>query len=177
MAASASALEAHARDQIRFFSNTGKQDRETWVIEAWCRLTGKTCCSIVKGERPDFTVGAEKVEIIEVLQPKRRRQDEVKKDAQEIFAGRLPQPRCAGSLNEVTTKGPLWILNAISAKTQKYHSICTDDWILLLYVNLSCWRSIPWDLVRSRLVAASHPFKQIDALGADGNEVIKLFLR
>ena len=108
-------LEADAEDQMRFFSNAGKKDRETWVIDAWCRHTGRTDCSIVGRERPDFTVGLEKLEIREVLLPQRRRQDEVKKDAAEISAGRLPQPHCAGSLNDVATDGHLWILNGVSA--------------------------------------------------------------
>lgn len=177
MIAIATDVEAHARDQIHFFSNAGKKERETWVIEAWCRLTGKRDCSIVEGERPDFTVGLEKVEISEVLRPEQRRQDTVKKDVAEILAGRFPQPQNAGSLNEAAAKGHLWVLNGVSAKIQKYHSICTDDWILLLYVNLSFWRNIRWELVKSPLMLSSPPFKQIDVLSADGSEAIEIFSR
>lgn len=177
MSAIATELEDHAREQIRFFSNAGKKDREKWVVEAWCRLTGRTACSIAEGERPDFVVGLEQVEISEILHPEPRRQDAVRKDAAEIAMGRFPQPRDAGSLDEVLAEGHLWVLNGVSAKTQKYRSIPTSNWILLLYVNVSFWKRIRWELVESQLILASPPFRQIEVLGADGNAVITVFPR
>ena len=67
-----------ARSQIHFFSNAGKKEREKWVIDKWCRLTGRECYLIVEAEGPDLTVGPEKVEMAEVMRPDRKRQDECK---------------------------------------------------------------------------------------------------
>ncbi len=177
MTALAAELEAHFKDQIHFFSNGGKKERERWVVEAWCRPGGRNGFSIVDGERPDFTVDGEKVEVSEALRPHRRRHDACKEDLAEMAAGRLPSPRYAGSLEEVLAGGHLWALNGIDAKIEKYRSTATSDWVLLLYVNFSFWQRVRWELVRSQLTATPPPFKRIDALSADGKDVIPLFSR
>jgi hypothetical protein len=86
------------------FSSQGKKQRETWVVEAWCRLSSRQKCLIVERQRPEFTVDNEKVEIVEVLYPGRNRQAELTNDAQAISEERFPEPRVAGSFEEIQKK-------------------------------------------------------------------------
>lgn len=156
-----------ARDQIRFFSNANKKEREKWVIENWCRITGRIGSRITKGEAPDYVVNEEGVEIVEVLLPDRKRHDECKMEG-------LAQPCNAGSLERTVAQGHLWLLKIIDAKAKKYGS-GAKGWVLLLYVNFSFWQRIDWDFLKSKLAATQPQFKRVDALTADGQTVVTLF--
>ncbi len=68
------------QDDVAFFSNASKDDRERWILEHWCALNGHDASRAVKGEAPDFTVDDVSIEIVEVLGKGRRRHQEYKDD-------------------------------------------------------------------------------------------------
>ena len=162
------------REDRRFCSDAGKPARDRWVFEHWCRRMGKESSAFVQGEGPDFCRGQEYVEITEAVPPGCRRQDEFKKAESELLAGKSPQPWDSVSLEEVLMGGHCWVLNAIAAKARKYRS-AARGWVLVVYVNFSFWQRVCWDLVKSQLGASPPPFECIDALSADGSQVILLF--
>lgn len=168
------ALARVAKDQEYFFSNEGKKPRERWILEHWLACAGKTHLHFAEGEAPDFTVGDESIEIVEVLEPERRRHADAKADAVELRAGRFPSPRVAADLESVKNRGQDWILHQIDAKAQKYRTTAAT-WTLLLYVNVSWAGEIDWGSIKHELATFPRPFRRIEALTADGQHVIPLF--
>jgi len=136
-----------SRDDLRFFSNPGRNDREQWVFEHWCALTGRTPGNYNKGESPDFYSAGEAVEITEVQQPGRRRGDEARKAVEALQLGNVPDATDGGDLKSVLEHAHSWITSAIGKKAQKY-GIKANDWILLVYVNYSFSDRTQWDRVR-----------------------------
>jgi hypothetical protein len=167
-------LATLAENEQRFFSNEGKKSRERWVLERWLAHSGKSHLHFTEGEAPDFTVGDESVEIVEVLERGRRRHADVKTDAVELRAGGLPSPRVAADLESVKNRGRDWILQQIDAKAQKYRTSAAT-WTLLLYVNVPWPGKTDWAAIRQELAAHLRPFRRIEALTADGQHVIPLF--
>lgn len=168
-------LEA-ADDDRKFFSNKGKDDRESWVMEKWCALTKRTFSCFTKSESPDFVSEDESVEIVEVLESGRRRQDEVKQTFEEIkCAAKENRPpdykkliHDGPELREIEANGKKWIVDEVNKKANKYGTKA-NGWILLIYLNVSFADRINLSLVRQEVSCLSpNPFKEIHLLYPSG---------
>ena len=154
-----------AREDLRFFSNPGRNHREQWVFEHWCALTRRNPGDYRKGESPDFDSAGEAVEITEVQRPGRKRGDEARKEVEALQLGNIPDPTDGGDLKSVIEHAHCWVASAIAKKAQKY-GIKANDWILLVYVNYSFSDRTQWDRVR-QFVATLSTFKAVHVLTAD----------
>lgn len=163
------ALIQQAGDDLRFMSNAGKAEREQWVLDCWCHISGRSVAGFVKGESPDFTSSNEAVEITEVLLPGRKRGDEYLTILRELGHGNLPEPTDVGDLQLVLNQAHVWIADAVSVKSQRYKS-CANGWSLLVYANYPFCDRTRWDLARQR-VASDTDFSAIHVLTANGEQV------
>jgi hypothetical protein len=161
---------------VTYFSNTFKDNRERWVFERWCHLTGRNFSLAVKGEAPDFTLGNEQIEIVEVLETSRRRHQEYKDD---LKAATVSAPGITGfvhnkaDLEEIKTQAHQWVLATIAEK-QRHYGSSAKTWTLLLYANFSFANKADWRSVVSALASNPSGFHEIHALLADGTSTVPL---
>lgn len=161
-----------AKVDLRLVSNAGRVERERWVLDRWCALTGRSSEGFVKGEPPDFTSLSDDVEITEIMLPGRKRGDEFKATVQAFQQGLLPALSDAAELQEVVAQAHNWIADAVFAKAQHY-GVIANGWILLVYANYAFSTRTQWPLIRQR-TAGAVTFKEIHVLTADGQQVQRL---
>lgn len=154
-------------------SNAGRDERERHVLDTWCALTGTRPQKVDKRERPDFVVDGESIEVVEVQNPGRRRQDEYKQDVMSLESGMMPEPREGLDLQDVVRESADWIADAIIKKAQKYGH-AADSWTLIVYGNYDWFDRTDWNKVRVIVAAKVQTFKRIDVLSADEKKVIAI---
>jgi hypothetical protein len=72
-----SELVRAAQDDRAFFSNEHKLTRERWVVDRWLLARGVVGADVQPGgDPPDFIVDGYGVEVVELLEPDRRRGDD-----------------------------------------------------------------------------------------------------
>jgi hypothetical protein len=166
-------LVVEAGEVMAFFSNGGKKERERWVLDHWLASTGRLLTNLEEGERPDFTVDGVGIEVVEVLEPERRRCDEYRADKDSIAQGGSALWKDSVDSEAVRSKAHEWICNCVSKKAEKYGQLATG-WILLIYANYSWWQHTEWQAVRDNVAREVVCFSEIVALGADGEMVINI---
>jgi hypothetical protein len=169
---SATELLAGCRDDIRFFSNGSKDDRERWIFDRWCAQTGRNAAQGIKGESPDFTLNDEQIEIVEVLEPGRKRHKEFKDDLTTLHNGASQD---GGLVHDgpglETTKNfaHKWLLDAIRAKHKRYGP-SSASWTLLVYADFTFANRTDWQAVVTDLNRTPPGFARIEILFPDGTE-------
>lgn len=164
-------------EDVRFFANAGKDEREQWILERWMSLRNVKDRPVRGGNPPDFIVNGDEIEIVEVQRPGRRRHDEVRNYAKTAASGVAPEPLMGLALADARSHGPTWLLNAVRAKSAHYDPAGACDWILLVYANFSWSRWVDYALLRARLVADPPIFRRVEVLTADGSAAHVVFAR
>jgi hypothetical protein len=168
-------LVSVCEDDVRFFRNPGKEDRERWVFDNWCRLTGRDSTQASKGEAPDFTLGSEQIEIVEVMAKGRKRHDETKKA---LASAKAHPPELVihdgSELKTVRRKADGWLRKTIEAK-EAHYGPSAQDWILLIYVNFDFVAQTDWAAVRSDLSSRTSVFSRMEVLMPDGQSHIVVY--
>ncbi len=165
------------REQARFFSNPGREQREAWVLERWLDLRGLTqSAKVEKSEAPDFFVEGQAVEVVEVQRPGRRRHDEEREDAAFAEGGAFPPVREGLSLADARQEGGRWILNAIRSKSKRYGTRA-QDWLLLVYANFFWSESLDYEPLREALRVSPPVFRAVVVLTGNGATVHTVFSR
>ena len=163
-------LTVNAEDDLRFFSNSGKKDRERWVFDRWRQITNMPSLAPIEGEGPDFVFAGESVEIVEVLRPNRLRHKEYKADVKDLKQGQLPNPHDGADLQDVIQNASCWVSDAVLTKANHYGSVA-QQWILVVYANYSWCDRTEWARIRADVTDGTKTFKRIDILTADGTRV------
>jgi hypothetical protein len=172
---SSASLVGASHDDVAYFSNTAKDARERWVFERWCSLTGRNAACAIKGERPDFTLNGEGIEVTEVMEPGRRRHREYKDSLRELVANPQSIPiHDSLGLETILHFSQQWILDRIIAKANHYGAPARD-WSLVIYANYSFVDRTNWSAVRASLISGPRVFNRIEALLADGQSQITLY--
>jgi hypothetical protein len=164
-------------DEVRFFSGARKDDRERWVFDHWCSLTGRNASHGTKGEGPDFELNGELIEIVEVLVKGRKRHKEYLDDLAALHTG-------TRNLKDLIHDGPgletiksiahVWVLAAITDKHKHYGS-SSLSWTLLIYANFTFADRANWDAVKTELTRRTPGFARIEVLFADGTQSRPLY--
>jgi hypothetical protein len=151
-----------AREDRAFFSNKHKPERERWVIDRWLLARGVVGAHVQPGgDPPDFSVDGGGVEVVEVLEPGRRRGDDYRarlEVAEEGFA--LARPLV--SRKHVVERGHDWVLGAIECKAKEYDPLQSTAWTLLIYINIPWADCLSWADVETKVQALAAPFAAIE---------------
>jgi hypothetical protein len=169
-------LVAALQDDVRFFSNMCKDDRERWVFDHWCSLTGRSDALGIKGEAPDFTLNSERIEIVEVLEADRKRHKEFKDDLVTVRNGSAPSAKLIhdGPDPETIRSGAhKWLLDAIRDKHNRYGP-SSASWTLLVYANFTFANRTDWPAVAEELSRTPPGFARIELLFPDGTKSVTL---
>lgn len=157
-------------DDVRFFSNGGKDDRERWIFHHWCSLTGRNAVQGKKGEAPDFTLNGEMIEIVEVLEPDRKRHKEFEDDLATLRNGPSESDELVHQgpeLETIKSSAHKWLLEAIRDKHTHYGPTCVS-WTLLVYADFSFADLADWQAVTMELSRTPPGFARIEVLFPDG---------
>lgn len=152
-----------AREDLAFFSNEQKAARERWVAERW--LLARRVVGVEVGPGggpPDFIVGGWGVEVVEVLEPGRRRTDDYRAKLAAAEKGQA-HPRALVRRARVLEGGHEWVLDAIHRKAERYGA-ASSCWALLIYVNLPYAAELPWADLAARLELSAPPFVNVEAV-------------
>ena len=166
----APALLSAFQEDVRFFSNACKDDRERWIFEYWCSLTGRSAAQATKREAPDFTLNGEKIEIMEVLEAGRLRHKEFKDDLTALRSGNLQSANLIHDGPDLVTikrSAHQWVLDAIRAKHNHYGP-SSASWTLLVYADFTFANRTDWPAVTAELSRTFPGFARIDVLFPDG---------
>lgn len=168
-------LIAALQEDVRFFSNSGKEERERWVFEHWCAITGRNPANAKKPDPPDFQLGSESIEVVEVLHLKRKRHDEFK---QTVNRATESPSVCVvhegASMEEIISEAHKWVIRAVDKKRQHYKHTA-QGWILLVYLNYEFAGHTHFHSIRSALAALNLQFKAVEDLLPDGQSCHQLF--
>ena len=115
------------------------------------------------GDPPDFIVDSRGVEVVELLQPGRKRGKQYRAKLEAAERGSALSRRMI-SRRAVVEHGHEWVLNAIDEKVAKYDQGVSAQWTLLIYVNVPWADCLSWGEVDVGLVALSPPFAGIEAV-------------
>jgi hypothetical protein len=152
-------------DAAYVVGNRSKGDRECWVVRRWLLARGLGAVVVMPGDDPpDFVVDGVSVEVVETLEPHRRRGRD--------YAGRVAaaqQGRAAFrklvSLPDVQASGHEWVHSSISKKCAKNYDLSAAmQWTLLVYVNFSWADRVQWTLLENELAIERPPFAFIEAV-------------
>lgn len=163
MVLTANGLLRAAQEDLAFFSNEQKLIRERWVVDQWLVARGVEADVRPADDPPDFIVDGAGVEIVELLEPRRKRTDQYRANLTAAEAG-YAIPRRMVSREQVVTHGHEWLVRAIKRKSAKYASRPSSTWTLLVYVNVPWADSLQWAEVVAELRDLAPPFAAIDAL-------------
>ncbi len=158
------------QDDVRFFSSACKDERERWIFDRWCSLTGRNAAQATKGEAPDFTVHGEKIEIVEVLTAGRKRHKEFKDDLATLRTGTSQTADLIHNgpdLETIKSRAHQWVLNAIRAKHSHYGP-SSASWTLLVYADFTFADRTDWKAVTTELSRTPPGFARIEVLFPDG---------
>lgn len=157
-------LARYAREDVAYFSNGNKATRERWVVDRWLLARGEVTASVTAGaDPPDFIVDGRGVEVVELLQPGRRRGDQYQAKVEAAELG-LALHRKLASRKSVTAHGDQWVINSIVGKLKKYEPQASAYWSLLIYVNIGLADCISWHAVEARLAAIAPAFASIEVV-------------
>jgi hypothetical protein len=163
-------LHSACKDDVRFFSNACKDEREQWVFDHWCTLTQRNAAQCKKGERPDFTLNGEQIEVVEILEPGRRRHKEFKDDLSKLRTGTWQTADLihdGPELKTILSSAHQWVLDAIRAKHTHYGSLSLP-WTLLVYADFTFADQTDWGKVTKELSQTPPGFARIEVLFPDG---------
>jgi hypothetical protein len=153
-----------AQEDIAFFSNEHKLTRERWVVDRWLVARGVVAADVRSGgDPPDFIVNGRAVEVVELLEPGRRRGDDYRAKLEAAEDGYALGRRLV-SRQRVVERGHEWVLGAVEAKIAKYRGRSSAGWTLLVYVNVSWADLVAWGEVETALIALSPPFAGIEVV-------------
>jgi len=158
------ALVRVAREDLAFFSNDRKPARERWVVDRWLLARGVVGADVRPGgDPPDFIVDGSGVEVVELLEPGRRRGDDYRAKLDAAGEGyALPRPLV--SRQRVVERGHEWVIGAVDAKAKKYEGRLSAAWTLLVYVNLPWAECLSWADVEAKVEALAPPFAAIEVM-------------
>lgn len=162
---------------VRFFSNEGKGDRERWVFDRWCSLTGRNSAQGIKCEAPDFKLNGEHIEIIDVLEPGRKRHKEFKDDLAKLRTGTAQTADLIHNgpdLETVKSSAHQWVLNAVRHK-QKLYGSKSASWTLLIYADFAFADRTDWKTVITELSRTPPGFTRVEVLFPDGAKTMALY--
>jgi hypothetical protein len=165
-------LVTEAEETLRFFSNSGKKDRECWVLDRWIAHMGLSAKDVIEGEGPDFTVDGVPIELVEVLLPGRKRTDEYRAERDALVQGDLPKWGDFVDFDTVAGGAHSWIVNSINDKATKYGRTA-DDWLLIVYADFHWSGHTDWSAVRASVEVGVETFREIYVL-MDENRVVKI---
>jgi hypothetical protein len=162
-------LKSARADHAFVTKSVNKVPRERWVIEQWLAAQARPDAVIVFGDDPpDAIVDGVGVEVVEAMQPNRRRGDEYRGRVATARLG-MALHRRLPSLREVQDNGHAWILGAVTRKCAKhYDSAASSTWTLLVYANFSWAERIRWDLFESAMRSIDAPFHAVEVVFASG---------
>ena len=127
-----------AQEDLSFFSNDQKPARELWVVGRWLLARGVVGADVRPGgDPPDFVVAGRGVEVVELMEPRRRRGNDYRAKREAAERGYALGRRLV-SRDRVVEQGHEWVLGAVEAKAKKYEGRLSATWTLLTYVN------VPW---------------------------------
>jgi hypothetical protein len=157
-------LRRIAEEDLRFFSNEGKLARELWVVNRWLLARGVVGADVRPGgDPPDFSVDGGGVEVVELLEPGRRRGDDYRAKLEAAEEGCFVV-RHLVSRERVVERGHEWVFRAIQAKAKKYDPLRSSAWTLLMYVNLSWADCLSWADAVSLVEGLAPPFAAIEVV-------------
>lgn len=158
---------------MRFFSNAGKKERERWILDRWIALAGLVVKDTVEDEGPDFIVNGVGIEVVEVLEPGRKRGDEHRADRDALAEGNPTEWRTWVDIEWVISEAHSWVYESIAGKAEKYRSTALG-WVLLIYLNYGWWEETNWQALRAQVETDVMTFREIHAIGAGGNTMIEI---
>jgi len=165
------------KDDVKWFSNANKEERERWVVEKWAAFVGRSTEEIIRGcDPPDYFVGADAVEVVEVLPPGRKRHSEYKNVLSEVKNGQSPSiknPDVTGTIEYAKQCGHIWLLYQVLSKIDSYlrKGHPTQKWILLAYLNIFWPTQIKWNEVEGFWKMRHQPFARLDVLFSTENGI------
>jgi hypothetical protein len=139
--------------------NLSKGHRECWVLRRWLLARGTVAVSVLTSDDPpDLVVDGVGVEVVEALEPRRRRGNDYAGRVAAAKEGRLAF-RKLPSLSNVQAIGHDWVHASIRKKCAKhYDSSVANQGALLVYVNFSWADRVHWAWVEDEL-AMEHPIR------------------
>ena len=147
-----------------FFSNGQKLTRERWVVDQWLLACGLVGSAVQPGgDPPDFLVDGRGIEVVELMEPNRRRGDQYNARLQAAHAGHT-LPRKLSPRSRVVEQGHEWVLGAIRRKAARYDASSSAAWTLLLYVNLPYADCLSWGQVEATLDAQAPRFNRVEVV-------------
>jgi hypothetical protein len=153
-----------AQHDLAFFSNEHKLTRERWVVDRWLLARGVVGAAVQPGgDPPDFIVDGYGVEVVELLEPGRRRGDDYRaklkgaKDGYALVRRLVPRQR-------VVERGHEWVVRTVEAKIEKYKGRSSAAWTLLVYVDFSWADCLCWTDVEATVAALAPPFASIEVV-------------
>lgn len=153
-----------AREDLAFFSNAHKLTRESWIADRWTLARGLSLRAITPGgDPPDLFLDGRGVEVVEVVEPGRKRGDHYKAKLGAAHSGRT-LPRRLTPRRKVIECGHEWVLDGIKRKAEKYDGASSAAWILLVYVNVPYADCLSWADVTTGLEALRPSFASIEVL-------------
>jgi hypothetical protein len=164
------------QDDLRFFSNACKDDRERWIFDNWCSLTGRNSAQGIKSEAPDFTLNGKKIEIVEVLEAGRKRHKEFKDVMATLSPGSSQSADLihdGPDLDKIKSSAHQWVLDAIRDKHNHYGSSAAS-WTLLVYADFTFANRTDWQAVTTELSRTPPGFARIEVLLPDGTRSMVL---
>lgn len=168
-----------ANQNIDFFGNPGKQERERIVAEWWCQVSGIDTPVIEIGEDPPDIIinGTVEVEIVEILPLQRKRSRELKKYKKKVLegdsTGLLAEPIASNQIQEILPIAQNLIVQAIKKKVKKYENKYdqSKDWILVAYINVNYAHKFPWESILPSLRDFLPFFKGIEFIYGYENQL------
>jgi hypothetical protein len=153
-----------ARSDLAFFSNEHKLARERWVVDRWLLARGVVDADVRPGgDPPDFIVDGCGVEVVELLEPGRRRGDDYRAKLEAAEEGHaLARPLV--SRTRVVERGHEWVVRAIEGKAEKYEPLRSSAWTLLIYVNIPWADCLSCAHVEAGIEALQPPFAAIEVV-------------
>lgn len=171
--------EEAAKESIEFFSNHKKKRREKEILDHWLKATRPELLEkhIAEQERPDFVINSElEIEIVEVLDPIRKRHDEYKEDLKLARKKQLSyRPYREQYFKD---NGARWITDEIIKKIKKYKSktnLDVSSWILVVYADFQQSSNIKFGELIASIAQLNPPFKKIDIIYCDFSGVKTIF--
>lgn len=168
-------LDGVKEDYEFMVKNKHKQEREQWVVETWLRAKGIAFLaedlSFPEQDPPDMFFKGHGIEIVEVMEPGRKRDDEYKEDLQLAEKSQYAL-RWTVSIPTIADHAHEWIIAQIRKKAEKYQKkgIDSQSWILLVYANFCSLGTIQWHQVKAYIDSNPLPFKAVEVLRGDHAE-------
>jgi hypothetical protein len=161
-------LEEAAKADRRFVTgHETKVDRELWVGKQWLCARGVAEHSVAGrvlpgGDPPDLLVDGLGVEVVMVLDDRRRPGDEYNLKVELATRGQT----LVRHMHRATVRddGHNWIVQKIMKKATHYGSQTSTEWTLLVYVNFLLADAVQYELVERALATSPPPFAAVEVL-------------